>query len=391
MNILMCTWTSILEPHCIQAFKNMGHNVTCINAAFDKSDCDKTVLNQVNEILSKNLITLVFSINFIPLVSKLCNIYHIPYVSYVVDSPAPHLNSRALRNNCNYVFIFDKCLTNKYSERNPGHIFHLTLPGNCDIIKNMESVQETYEDSSKNLSRHTSQDVAFVGSLYDQVDISSLSPYIKGYIDGLINSQINVYGYTFLEDALDEDFIKRFKVEMPFQTYDDYQVSDKALISDFYLDTLCTHVYRTRALSKVSEHFNTFLYTKDTNIDIKHINLMGPVDPLTEAPYVYQNTKINLNLTYRGIESGIPLRIYDIMSCKGFVLSNYQREIPEIFESDKDLVLFENELEMLDKIKYYLNHDDIRLEIANNGFEKVKKYHSYQTKLQIILDAVMGR
>lgn len=43
---------------------------------------------------------------------------------------------------------------------------------------------------------------------------------------------------------------------------------------------------------------------------------------------------------------------------------------------------------MLNKIDYYLTHDDERQQIALNGYRKVKKFHSYEAKLQKILEYV---
>ena len=75
------------------------------------------------------------------------------------------------------------------------------------------------------------------------------------------------------------------------------------------------------------------------------------------------------------------------MACGGFVLSNYQSEIPEIFVPDEDIVLYDSIPDMLAKIDYYLAHDDERKQIAKNGYEKVKEYHSYDVRIVTMLKA----
>lgn len=42
-------------------------------------------------------------------------------------------------------------------------------------------------------------------------------------------------------------------------------------------------------------------------------------------------------MTSKPIRTGLPLRIWDILGAGGFVLTNYQTEIPEYFEIGKDL------------------------------------------------------
>ena len=95
-------------------------------------------------------------------------------------------------------------------------------------------------------------------------------------------------------------------------------------------------------------------------------------------------------MTNRPIRTGLPLRIFDIMGAGGFLLSNYQSEIPELFEIGKELAVYESQEDMLNQIAYYLEHDDIRQEIAKNGQEKVKNLYSYKTRLEKILELGLG-
>ena len=67
-------------------------------------------------------------------------------------------------------------------------------------------------------------------------------------------------------------------------------------------------------------------------------------------------------------------------------MTNYQEEIPEHFEIGKDLVVYESQIDLLDQISYYLKHEDVRREIAENGKKKVKEQHSYKVRLTRILD-----
>lgn len=90
-------------------------------------------------------------------------------------------------------------------------------------------------------------------------------------------------------------------------------------------------------------------------------------------------------MTNRPIKTGLPLRIFDLMACGGFVLSNYQAEVPEIFVPDEDIVLYDSIPDMLAKIDYYLAHDDERKQIAKNGYEKVKECHSYDVRIVTML------
>ena len=55
-------------------------------------------------------------------------------------------------------------------------------------------------------------------------------------------------------------------------------------------------------------------------------------------PYVFRNSRINLNITLRSIKSGIPLRCMDIYGAGGFLLSNYQTDLFDVIVTDDRLV-----------------------------------------------------
>ena len=42
---------------------------------------------------------------------------------------------------------------------------------------------------------------------------------------------------------------------------------------------------------------------------------------------------------------------------------------------------YESMEELEQKVQYYLNHEEERIEIAINGYEKVAKYHTYEQRL----------
>lgn len=61
----------------------------------------------------------------------------------------------------------------------------------------------------------------------------------------------------------------------------------------------------------------------------------GPIDYYNEMPYVFNNSRINLNITLRSIKSGIPLRAMDICGAGGFLLSNYQADFYDFLLREK--------------------------------------------------------
>ena len=108
---------------------------------------------------------------------------------------------------------------------------------------------------------------------------------------------------------------------------------------------------------------------------------MGLAKSLTEMPIIFKESKINLNITSKAIRYGLPLRIFDILSCEGFVLTNYQPEIPELFTPGEDLVMYGSQEELEELIAYYLSHDKERREIAAHGLETLKANYTYEKQI----------
>jgi spore maturation protein CgeB len=234
-------------------------------------------------------------------------------------------------------------------------------------------------------------DISFVGSTYEEKcrynQLEDIPEYIKGYVDGLIQAQINVYGYNFIEDSLTEEFCRQFKEFAAWYPLgEDYVEDVPAIIADSYIGYKCTEQERILTLKNISEHYSLDLYTQSPVHHFPKIHYRGAADSNWMMPKIFKCSKINLNMTNRPIKTGLPLRIFDIMGTGGFLLSNYQAEIPELFEVDHDLVVYDSQADLLDKIGYYLQHEEERLEIARNGQEKIKQCYTYKQRLQQIIE-----
>jgi spore maturation protein CgeB len=107
----------------------------------------------------------------------------------------------------------------------------------------------------------------------------------------------------------------------------------------------------------------------------------------TQMPYVFSNSKVNLNFTIPNIKSGIPLRVWDAMGCGGFLLTNAQAELSYYFENEKHLVWFTSQEELLEKASYYTRpvNDSKREAIARAGYELVKKEHTLHKRVKKML------
>lgn len=390
MNILFYRYGSICEPDIIASFKHLGFNITedtreVYNKQLLPSDCIKGL----NELLKQNTYSFIFSINFFPSVSDVCNIWGIPYLCLIVDSPVLELFSTSLANPCNKVFLFDRQLYNDFHHINPDGIFHIPLATN---------VRDNYATatmaSAADRTRFSS-DISFIGSLYSEKCLYNqitLPEKMRGYVDGLIEAQLLVYGYNFIEECVTPELIEAFcKVRPELINFpDSMKVDTKAVIAQHIISVKVAEQERLRYLKALSEHFNVDLYTGSDTYSMPLIHNRGFAKTNTEMPIIFHQSKINLNLTAKSIRSGLSLRIFDVLGCEGFLITNYQAELPEHFNIGEDLEAYTSLDDLMGKCEYYLSHDKDRQEIAHNGFEKVKKYHTYDIRLTQMLEIAFG-
>lgn len=384
MKLIFCYWDNLIEPKLTHAFEKMGHEVIPFRQAFKEKDYDTDYLTSlITFVQQQPEVSFIISINYIPIVSRACKFLNMPYLSWLCDCPCYSLYSNTFPEPHNYTFFFDRMHAERFHRIYPNaNIYY--LPAACDATQydNLFITGEEY-------ARYHS-DISFVGSLYIEKGAherisSSLPPYLMGYVDGIINAQLNVYGYNFMEDALSEEFIEKFKKHMDWQLPPDYLDDARSIIADYYFGYRSTMLDRINTLRAVSEHFNTDLYTTSDASMLPAIHNKGIADTQTMLPKIYHCSKINLEITSKTFKSGMTQRLFDIMAVGGFVISNYQTEIPEYFTPGEDLVLYESIPDLLDKIDYYLTHENERRCIAENGMSKVRKYHNYETKIQEML------
>lgn len=386
MKIYFYRYGSICEPDIIESFQRLGFVVDEETAEIrNKRMMPADGVKLVSKRLMDENYRFVFSINFFPFLSNVCNIMHVTYISLIVDSPVLELYANALTNDCNRVFLFDRELYREFAPRNPGHIFHIPLATN--VTRNDRVIQNADPKTREKFSC----DISFIGSTYQEkcpFNRAKLPEQMRGFADGLIEAQLKVYGFNFIEEVIDDAFAEQFLECTPgsYRFPPDYKGSNRALVAQQYLSVKVAEQERLRALKMLSERFPVDIYTGSDTTAMPHIHNRGFAKSLEEMPIIFHESKINLNITAKSIRSGLSLRIFDVLGCGGFLITNYQVELPEFFTIGEDLVAYESMEHLCELCAYYLSHEDERRQIAQNGYRKVQKLHTYDIRLLQMLD-----
>lgn len=70
-------------------------------------------------------------------------------------------------------------------------------------------------------------------------------------------------------------------------------------------------------------------------------------------------------------------RNFEVPGCGGFVLTGRADNLDQYYEHEKEIVCFDNRDELIDKIRHYLTHESERAAIAQAGYERTLREHTY--------------
>ena len=227
------------------------------------------------------------------------------------------------------------------------------------------------------------------------------------------NFELSVEFYASLKDTTKIVFWM-FDDEMYFDVYSKYycQIADAVITTDYFalssykkLDipaiffpTTCfsKNTYYPVEIDKDIDvcflgdckksdriEFINFLIENGINVETFGIGSRNGFVDQIKFSKIFSRSKINLNFTkidkLSWINKDEPLlnmirqskgRPGEIALTKSFCLSEYTPSLSAIFEIGKEIDVFYNKEDLIEKVKYYLSHDDEREAIAKNGYKR---------------------
>lgn len=98
--------------------------------------------------------------------------------------------------------------------------------------------------------------------------------------------------------------------------------------------------------------------------------------------------KIVLNITrsdFYGAETGVNLRIFEALAAGAFLMTDRCEEIEDLLKPGVEIETFASASEMKEKLHYYLEHDDERKRIAQNGHAAFMNRHTWKSRVAELL------
>lgn len=387
MKFLFIDWKCFGKEDFLKALTDCGHEYSLFYHADIESRTSEELNTAFDTTMDLNKYDVVFSFNYFPIISQCCMRYGIPYIAWVYDSPLLSLYSCTVLNACNHIFVFDSEFCRQMNAAGITTIHYLPMAAAVSRLDTMVPDHSIHEKLDC--------DISFVGSMYNESHnlfdrLTGISDYTRGYLEALMSAQMQVYGCYFVDKALNAQVLADLRRVQPYTPLADGSETDTYIYSDYFISRKITEIERHQMIYAVQDNFDMKLYTHRQPSDMKKAIYMGAVDYVKEMPYVFKCSRINLNITLRSIKSGIPLRAMDIMGAGGFLLTNYQSDFDGLFEAGTDYVYYTDKNDLIAKAAYYLEHDEERLAIAANGHNKVLYYHTFEKRIEQMLQSVFN-
>ncbi len=387
MKIIIYRWNSYNQQDIEDIFTELGYEVTILSKQPSSVEKDDDYTEMVFDRLNQTHYDFLFSVNYFPVLAKACKDSDTPYLCWNCDSPLIAMYHESIFYDTNYIFTFDKSNCEEFQSLGVKHIFHMPLAPNLTHFNRLFG----------NNNPTKKYDVSFVGSLYDKNSFDDIAPllpdYLCGYLDGAIYAQIQVSGGNLLEKLLTPDICNSLEDITNYHKSSQSFADIKTLFSTTVLGFKAASLQRHLFLSSLSKYLRTFykdkysvnLFTDNKTDELPFVQKHGKVDYRTQMPFIFRESKINLNMTIPNIKTGIPLRVWDILGCGGFLMTDYRIELTDYFVPGKDIVIYEDTEELQAKAAFYLEHDSLRHNITKNAYDKICKFHSCRQRMTDIL------
>tara|TARA_Y100000816_G_C26090048_1_gene575906 strand:- start:1022 stop:2173 length:1152 start_codon:yes stop_codon:yes gene_type:complete len=96
---------------------------------------------------------------------------------------------------------------------------------------------------------------------------------------------------------------------------------------------------------------------------------------------ILKNSKILINKHIEDTKYAGNMRLFEATGSGSMLLTDYKTDLENLFDIEKEIIVFNNNDQLFEQIDYYLVNDEKRLEIAKNGYKKTLSFHNYQNRV----------
>ena len=287
---------------------------------------------------------------------------HIPYVSWFTDTPRMILFNRVVhKSHYAVAATWEKSYTKHLKDRGFDNVFHMPLATDPHIFNG--NPQDVWQ-----------RDLAFVGN-----------PMIE-YADEAWEKLAHMPAViAAIKIALDRGHIDRetyldgIDVMLPPELIAECNSSERRNI-ELAINYEATRRQRCDMVKRL-EQLGIEVRGDDRWLKVTNCvgGALGYFDDL--GPF-YRSTAVNVNTTSLQMKTAVNQRVFDCPAAGGFLITDNQSSLNEMFDVEKEVVTYDSLDELKDKVVYYLAHPEDRNKIVKRAQKRITQEHTHQCRLR---------
>ncbi len=131
-----------------------------------------------------------------------------------------------------------------------------------------------------------------------------------------------------------------------------------------------------------------FLKNNGIGVEVYVLGWSNGSISLEKMVEIYSRSKIALGVSdsWNSGRFDIPGRDFEVPLMGPMYLTEKNDKIPEFYKIGEEIILYENNEDLLSKIKYYLSHDEERESIGRRGKERALRDHTWEQRVRYIFN-----
>ena len=121
-----------------------------------------------------------------------------------------------------------------------------------------------------------------------------------------------------------------------------------------------------------------------------NIDYQGSARHGQELTLIYSNSLINIDIGRLYQNDVMTMRLFDVMACEGFLLTENTDEITKWFEPGVHLDVYEGPKELAEKIGFYKENPEQARQIGKAARQKILEAHTFEKRFQEIFKTLAG-
>lgn len=141
---------------------------------------------------------------------------------------------------------------------------------------------------------------------------------------------------------------------------------------------------------------------KERGLDVRTFGYGWPSGAVKSEniPEIMRQSRISLNFADSGLivdglkirrDRQIKARTFEVPGCGGMLLTEMTDRIDDFYLPDKEIAVFRDIDELAEKIQWLLGHPEERDAIAQAGYERTEREHTYEHRFRQVLDEALVR